>query len=150
MNFTKMEGAGNDFVVVRSSNNKANWADIAIRMCDRHYGIGADGLIVLLPSKVADMKMRLFNQDGSESAACGNGMRCLVKYYLDNQSDIPGKIEVTIETLAGVRRSSVQRGSGNVFKIQAAMGMPCIGHSDAATNLASLKFERNIILKQMN
>jgi diaminopimelate epimerase len=148
--FTKMQGAGNDFIVILSKNSKKNWSDIAVRMCDRHYGVGADGLIILMPSKIADVKMRLFNQDGSESAACGNGMRCLVKYYLDNKSDIRSNTEVTIETLAGVRNSSVQLSRGNILNIQAAMGVPCIGHDNDASNLASIKTTRNRILKEMN
>jgi len=76
MKFTKMQGAGNDFVVIDAKNNRQNWKELAIKMCDRHYGIGADGLLVFLPSKVANFKMRIFNADGSESAVCGNGLRC--------------------------------------------------------------------------
>jgi diaminopimelate epimerase len=74
MKFTKMQGAGNDFVVIESKNNR-DWSKLAIKMCERHYGIGADGLLISLPSKIADFKMRIFNADGSESAVCGNGLR---------------------------------------------------------------------------
>ena len=86
MEFTKMQGAGNDFVVVEADSNHRNWSELAVKMCDRHYGVGADGLLILSPSKVADFKMRIFNADGSESAVCGNGLRCLVKHYIDGNT----------------------------------------------------------------
>jgi diaminopimelate epimerase len=137
VNFTKMQGAGNDFVVIRPENKKYNWAKLAIAICDRHRGVGADGLLLLLSSKVADFQMRLFNQDGSESAACGNGMRCLVKYYLDANPDKQNTNEVTIETPAGVRRANVRRRGNNITEIQAAMGTPCIGHNGTAVNIST-------------
>ena len=88
MNFTKMHGAGNDFVVVKSSDMNQDWSQMAISMCDRHFGIGGDGLLVLLPSDRADFQMREFNPDGSEAEACGNGLRCLAKYALPDKWDI--------------------------------------------------------------
>ena len=86
MKFTKMQGAGNDFVVIESKNGTRNWSSLAVEMCNRHYGIGADGLLIFFPSQVADFKMRIFNTDGSEANTCGNGIRCLVKYYIDMES----------------------------------------------------------------
>ena len=77
MNFTKLQGAGNDFVLVETSDMQRNWSQVAVAMCDRHYGIGADGLLVVLPSGVAHFQMRVFDPDGSEAEACGNGLRCL-------------------------------------------------------------------------
>jgi diaminopimelate epimerase len=129
MKFTKMQGAGNDFVVVKPQNTHRDWSKLAMEICDRHYGVGADGLLLFLPSEVADFKMRLFNADGSESRACGNGMRCLVKLYFDEHSDSRSDCEVTIETLAGIRKAKVHHRQGRITEIQASMGQPRIGHN---------------------
>ena len=83
MRFTKLQGAGNDFVLVEASEANLDWSQMAVAMCDRHFGIGADGLLVLSPSNSADFKVHIFNADGSEAEACGNGLRCLVKYVID-------------------------------------------------------------------
>ncbi len=103
MKFTKMQGAGNDFVVIDSKRN-LDWSKLAIKMCDRHFGIGADGLLISFPSKVADFKMRIFNADGSESAVCGNGLRCLVKHYIDSYKK-QNDSRITVETSIGLRTS---------------------------------------------
>lgn len=136
MEFTKMQGAGNDFVVIKPVTASCDWSKLAVAMCDRHYGVGADGLLLLLPSTVADFKMRIFNADGSESKACGNGMRCLVKYYLDEHPSGKDDFEVTIETLAGNRRARVHRRQGRVTEIQASMGEPRVGHNGTPAELA--------------
>ncbi len=83
MNFTKVQGAGNDFILVEASEVNPDWSQMAVAMCNRHFGIGADGLLVLLPSYLADFQMHIFNPDGSEAEACGNGLRCLAKYVID-------------------------------------------------------------------
>jgi diaminopimelate epimerase len=125
MKFTKMQGAGNDFVVIESKNNR-DWSKLAIKMCDRHYGIGADGLLISLPSKVADFKMRIFNADGSESAVCGNGLRCLVKHFTDVNNERNAS-EITVETSIGLRTARIHRQKGIVTEIQVNMGEPSIG-----------------------
>ena len=135
MKFTKMQGAGNDFVVIKTGDLTKDWPKIAVAMCDRHYGIGADGVLLRLPSKVADFKMRIFNADGYESEACGNGMRCLVKHYLDEHPENSDSREVTIETLAGVRRARIHRRQGKVTEIQASMGEPKVGHNGDSVKL---------------
>src|SRR5687768_3795682 len=82
--FWKMHGTGNDFVLLESElADDPGWPALAERICDRHFGVGADGLIFVLPSQVADRRMRIFNPDGSEAEMCGNGIRCFVKYLLD-------------------------------------------------------------------
>jgi diaminopimelate epimerase len=124
MNFTKMQGAGNDFVLMETSDLSRDWSSMAKAVCDRHYGIGADGLLLLMPSDVADFRMRIFNVDGSEAEACGNGVRCLVKYYVDNGSASSGAQEISVETIAGVRRATVHRVNGEVSKVQIGMGEP--------------------------
>jgi diaminopimelate epimerase len=85
MEFTKMHGLGNDYVYVNCfSQNVENPAELAVRVSDRHFGIGADGLILICPSEIADAKMRMFNADGSEAQMCGNGIRCVAKYVYDH------------------------------------------------------------------
>jgi diaminopimelate epimerase len=125
MKFTKMQGAGNDFVVIESKNNR-DWSKLAIKMCERHYGIGADGLLISLPSKIADFKMRIFNADGSESAVCGNGLRCLVKNFTDVNNERNAS-EITVETSIGLRTARIHRQKGIVTEIQVNMGEPSIG-----------------------
>jgi diaminopimelate epimerase len=125
MKFTKMQGAGNDFVVIESKNNR-DWSKLAIKMCERHYGIGADGLLISLPSKIADFKMRIFNADGSESVVCGNGLRCLVKHFTDVNNERNAS-EITVETSIGLRTARIHRQKGIVTEIQVNMGEPSIG-----------------------
>ena len=97
--FTKMAGAGNDFVVIDAEAN-LNYKKLAIQVCDRTNGIGADGLLVLDKSRKADYRMRIFNADGSEAEMCGNGVRCLASYIVRNKK--PRKKLFSIETLAGM------------------------------------------------
>src|SRR6478736_766330 len=101
MRFTKMHGAGNDYVYVDCFAEKlsADPADLAISVSDRHKGIGADGLILICPSEVADARMRMFNADGSESEMCGNGVRCVAKYVHDH--GICRRDKLAIETGRG-------------------------------------------------
>jgi len=125
-----MQGAGNDFVLVETRDTQRDWSQAAIALCDRHYGVGADGLLLLLPSDVADFRMRIFNPDGSESNACGNGLRCLVKYFVDRDSTNSGAQKISVETLAGIRKARVYKTTGKVSKIQTAMGEPRLGDKD--------------------
>ena len=74
MNFSKLQATGNDFILVDARNVDQNWAELAQAICQRHFGVGADGLILVQNSMVADLKMRIFNPDGSEAEACGNGL----------------------------------------------------------------------------
>lgn len=130
MKFTKMQGVGNDFVVIETSNGRRNWSKTAVAMCDRHYGIGADGLLLLMPSKVADFRMRIFNADGSEANACGNGIRCLVKYFVDNGLAKPRARKVSVETLAGVREAEFYKANDRVAKVKIGMGQPKFSKKD--------------------
>lgn len=100
--FTKMQATGNDFVVMEAKRNR-NWGALATAMCNRRLGVGADGIILVMPSRKADIRMRMFNPDGSEAEACGNGTRCLARYAID-RGLVDGK-EITIETLGGSRKA---------------------------------------------
>lgn len=99
MKFVKMHGLGNDFVFIEDKEGKnKDFSQLAVKMCKRHTGIGADGLIVIVPSEKADVRMRIINADGSEAEMCGNGIRCFAKYVYDHH--IMAKDEFTVETLA--------------------------------------------------
>lgn len=130
MNFTKAQGAGNDFVLVEGGNVQCDWPPLAIAICDRHFGVGADGLLVVLPSAVADLRMRVFNPDGSEANACGNGLRCLVRYALAKGLVKRKAQEISVETVAGIRKASFSAGGGNAAIIRVGMGEPRFGASD--------------------
>ncbi len=130
MEFTKMHGAGNDFVVIETNDMKRDWSQLAVAMCDRHFGIGADGLLLFLPSDVADFRMRIFNADGSESNICGNGLRCLVKYFVDRGLANSGAREISVEKVAGIRKAKIYQTNSRVTKIQTGMGKPALGEKD--------------------
>jgi len=127
MKFTKMQGAGNDFVLLEGGSDPQDWSKLALAMCDRHFGIGADGLLVLLPSNRADFRMRIFNADGSESKACGNGLRCMVKYFMDSHDGGTRPSEITAETASGTHIARIKQTNGNTAEIQVDMGKPGIG-----------------------
>ena len=125
--FWKMHGAGNDFVVAESAEVDAPWSELAIRLCDRHMGVGADGLILVLPSDRADRRMRIFNPDGSEAEMCGNGVRVFAKYVLDRGLvDAPDGV-LHVETIPGILALAATRNaSGAVDEVRVAMGVPVL------------------------
>lgn len=121
--FTKMHGLGNDFVLVdvRTGPNR-DWPDLAVKMCDRHFGIGADGLIMILASQVASLRMRIINSDGSEAQMCGNGIRCLAKYAYDR--GLVQDRSLAIETMAGVKKVDLEVAKDQVTGVRVDMGPP--------------------------
>jgi len=123
MKFTKMHGAGNDYVYVNCFEETVeNPPEAAIRVSNRNFGIGSDGLILIMPSLVADVKMRMFNSDGSESEMCGNGIRCVAKYAYDH--GIVSKREITAETGAGILNLQLFTNGGKVDRVRVNMGEP--------------------------
>lgn len=123
MKFTKMQGCGNDYVYVNCLKEKlADEKKTAIRVSDRHYGIGSDGLILIYPSECADFQMVMYNADGSRSQMCGNGIRCVGKYVYDY--GLTDKTEITIETLAGIKKLSLHVENGKVATVTVNMGSP--------------------------
>lgn len=122
--FTKVQGLGNDFVIVNGLDQQINdYAAAARTICDRHFGVGADGLVVVLPSETADFRMRIFNSDGSEAEMCGNVTRCFAKYVYEHGLTV--KTRITIETLAGIIVPELQfDDAGKVFAIRVDMGVP--------------------------
>lgn len=125
MEFTKIHGTGNDFVMVDARAFGRDWNALALAVCDRHFGIGADGLILAEPSDRADIRMRIFNSDGSEAEMSGNGMRCLVKFAADAGMVSPRDGEFDVETGAGVLRVRVATdAAGRVASVRQSMGPP--------------------------
>jgi diaminopimelate epimerase len=135
MNFTKLQGAGNDFVLVEAGGKQLNWSKLAVAVCHRHFGIGADGLLLLSLDKNG-LKMRVFNPDGSEAEVCGNGLRCLVKYALEKGLVSIKAAEIPVETMAGVRKARLHT-EGKTTTIQVGMGEPKFGAKDIPVTLES-------------
>lgn len=126
MQFTKMQGAGNDYVYVDcfAQPMPADPAKLAMRVADRHYGIGGDGLILICPSDKADARMRMFNADGSESEMCGNGVRCVAKFVHDH--GIARKTPLKIETGNGVLDIGLEVVNGKAARATVDMGRPIL------------------------
>lgn len=123
MKFTKMQGIGNDYVYVNCLEERVeNPASLAKLVSDRHFGIGSDGLILIRPSTTADFFMEMFNADGSRSAMCGNGIRCVGKYVYDH--GLTDKTRVDVNTLAGVKHLELQVEDGAVASVTVDMGAP--------------------------
>ena len=124
MQFTKLHGTGNDFVAIDARELDHDWPALARNICDRHFGVGADGLLLAVPSQRADVRMRIFNADGSEAEMSGNGMRCLVRFATDNGMATPRDGELKIETGAGVSPVTVFVSGGHVIAVRQSMGKP--------------------------
>lgn len=123
MIFTKMHGLGNDYVCINCFRERVeDPPGFARTLCDRHYGIGADGLILICPSKVSDFKMEIYNSDGSVAGMCGNGIRCLGKYVYDY--GLTGKETLSIETKSGIRNMHLQIRDGKACGAIVDMGVP--------------------------
>ncbi len=122
VSFTKYHGAGNDFIVVEPKGKSADWSGLAIAMCDRHFGVGADGLLLVEASMKAAHRMVLFNADGSEAEMCGNGIRCFAKHVIE-QLEAP-KESLLVETLAGVHEITPRLENGEVVSARVGMGAP--------------------------
>ncbi|GGG89428.1 diaminopimelate epimerase [Paenibacillus radicis (ex Gao et al. 2016)] len=135
MKFTKMHGLGNDFIVVAGEQQlPENAAQLAIELCNRFFGIGADGLVYILPSEIADFRMRIINSDGSEAEQCGNAIRCVAKYVYDN--GLTNQEEITIETLgAGAQRVQLTVESGKVQTVRVDMGEPILSGLQVPTTV---------------
>lgn len=130
MHFVKLQGAGNDYIFVDGINSILEWPDIARRVSDRHFGIGADGLIVAAPSDEADLRMRMYNADGSEGEMCGNGIRCLAKFVLERSLVQPSGEELVIETGAGIIKVLPKWEGGLVRGAIVDMGSPILKADD--------------------
>ena len=138
MKFTKMHGAGNDYVYVDARSESRDWPELSRQMSDRHFGVGGDGLILIKNSDIADLKMSMFNADGSEAEMCGNGIRCFVKYAVDRGIVSNSGASVSVETLAGIRQIVPIRENGRITRARVSMGMPIFTPNDIPVKLESV------------
>ncbi len=122
MDFAKLQATGNDFILIDARELEKDWSSLATTICDRHFGVGADGLLLVLKSEVADFGMRMFNPDGSEAEACGNGLRCFTKYVIDH--GLADSQELVVETIGGIRRVRSHTIGGEVKQVEVDMGIP--------------------------
>lgn len=123
MKFTKMQGAGNDYVYVNCFEETiGDPKALAVKVSDRHFGIGSDGLVLICPSEISDVKMRMFNIDGSEGSMCGNAIRCVGKYAYDH--GLVSKTKITVETLGGIKELNMETQEGKVVRAAVDMGVP--------------------------
>ena len=133
MKFSKLQATGNDFILTDAltGSKKTHWGELARAICDRHFGVGADGLMLAQHSTIADLKMRLFNSDGSEAEVSGNGLRCFAKYAIEK--GLVGKISsragqsnrsLGVATLSGLRKVKAHMSGNKVNRVEVNMGLP--------------------------
>ena len=146
MKFTKMHGCGNDYVYVNCFEEIIeNPSELAKAISDRHFGVGSDGLILIMPSDVADCRMRMFNWDGSESEMCGNGVRCVGKYVHDR--GIADKDVITVETLAGIKILKLTlNDKKETILLEVDMGEPILSASEIPV-VSEENTVKNLVLK---
>ena len=140
MKFTKMHGLGNDYLYVYATQEPVDPSSLSRRLSDRHFGAGSDGMIWILPSKIADYKMRIFNADGSEAMMCGNGIRCVGKYVYDK--GYTNKTTLKVETLSGIKVLNLQVVNNHVEQVSVDMGKAEIG------TISSLNIEGETVIYQ--
>lgn len=142
MKFTKMQGAGNDYIYVNCFEETVeNPTETAIRVSDRHFGIGADGLVRICPSEKADFFMDIYNADGSRAKMCGNATRCVAKYVYDNK--MTDKTEIALETLSGIKRIKITVKDGKAVAARVNMGAPILNGREIPT-----KFDGETVVSQ--
>lgn len=143
--FCKMHGTGNDFVIINCLDNEFEYSlpILSKFLCDRHYGVGADGIILVLESEIADFKMRIFNQDGTEAEMCGNGIRCFAKYVYEEK--LINLEEFSIETLAGIKNVKLKVEGDTVISVKVNMGEPDIDNLKYIIEIYGKQYEINPI-----
>ncbi len=130
MKFTKMQGAGNDYIYIDARGLDQDWPSLSHRMSDRHFGVGGDGVILILESESADLKMRMFNADGSEGEMCGNGIRCFAKYAVERGLVPNSRESLNVETLSGIRAVAPVWNGDKVTGARVSMGAPGLNPKD--------------------
>lgn len=132
--FTKMHGCGNDYIYFNCFEDPVERPEeLAIRLSDRHKGVGGDGVILICPSEIADARMRMFNLDGGEGKMCGNGIRCVAKYVYDH--NIARKPELKIETLSGIKTCRIQEAEGKAAAVTVDMGKAILNPAEIPVKL---------------
>lgn len=146
MKFSKMHGAGNDYIYIDARGREeacpelveVDWPRLSRAMSDRHFGVGSDGIILVLDSQIADLKMQMFNADGSEGEMCGNGIRCFAKYAIERGIVTPPRDGLKVETMAGTRTVVPIYRNGRVYGARVAMGQPVLSPKDIPVSLDPL------------
>ena len=129
MKFTKMQGIGNDYVYVNCFREQVeNPSQVAIKVSDRHFGVGSDGLILIKPSDVTDFEMEMYNADGSQGAMCGNGIRCVAKYVYDYH--LTDKTSISVNTKSGIKYLDLTVEDGKVKEVKVNMGAPILNTAE--------------------
>ena len=142
MKFTKMQGAGNDYIYVNCfTETVKNPEETAVRVSDRHFGVGADGLVLICPSENADFFMDIYNADGSRAKMCGNATRCVAKYVYDNK--MTDKTEIALETLSGIKCIKITVQDGKAVAARVNMGAPILTPREITT-----KFDGETVVSQ--
>ncbi|HEZ7987551.1 MAG TPA: diaminopimelate epimerase [Ruminococcus sp.] len=135
MNFTKMHGIGNDYIYVNCFEETVdNPEELSIKLSRRHYSVGSDGLVLIMPSDKADFRMRIFNADGSEAKMCGNATRCIGKYVYER--GLTNKTSITLETNSGIKKLSLTVNNGKVAEIEVDMGKVILKPSEIPVSAA--------------
>lgn len=133
MKFTKMQGAGNDYIYINCfAENVPDPESLAVRLSDRHFGVGGDGIILICPSDSADIRMQMYNADGSDGKMCGNGIRCVAKYAYERE--LVSKTEFTVETGAGIKTLFLTVENDIVKTVRVDMGIPSFECADIPVN----------------
>ena len=135
MRFAKMDGAGNDYVFIDARREQRDWSQLAVAMSDRHRGIGADGIILAQDSDRSDLKMSMFNADGSEGEMCGNGIRCLVRFAFEQGIVPERRSPVSVETLAGVLQVIPAWDGDQMVRATVNMGRPILDAKDVPVDV---------------
>ncbi len=149
MHFTKMHGIGNDYVYVDGTKEHIeDPSAAAVKISDRHFGIGSDGLIIIQPSEKADFEMEMYNADGSRGKMCGNGIRCVAKYVYDHR--MVDRKEIAIDTLAGIKYITVTTDEHDmVVKARVDMGEPILKASEIPVDLSRQRvFEKEAVINE--
>ncbi|MCR4943650.1 MAG: diaminopimelate epimerase [Clostridium sp.] len=142
MEFTKMHGIGNDYIYFNCMNEEIeNPEELSLKLSDRHFGVGGDGIVLILPSDKADFRMRMFNADGSEGKMCGNASRCIGKYVYEK--GLTDKTEVTLETLAGIKTLNLTVEDGKVTEVEVNMGMAITDPKEIPVSI-----DKDIVVKE--
>ena len=143
-----MHGAGNDYIFVDGTEINEDWPKIATLVSDRHFGVGSDGLIVAVKSDIADVRMRMWNADGSESEMCGNGIRCFAKFVVDNHLVSKTSRSIHVETGAGILPVTLIEKNGEIIRASVEMGVPSERLSLTSSNSTTSQAEEvHIYLK---
>lgn len=145
MKFTKMQGIGNDYVYVNCFKEQIeNPSQAAIKVSDRHFGVGSDGLILIKPSDVADFEMEMYNADGSQGAMCGNGIRCVAKYVYDYH--LTDKTSISVNTKSGIKYLDLTVEDGKVKEVKVNMGAPILN----TTEIPMIYGKEQVIAQPLN